>query len=214
MLHHHDDFIDSVRMDQRRAAQRGRPPADAGELERFLATHAGRGARGQSAIDRLMSRMGSVARAHRLPAHQVDDVIQNTMLRLLEHRESIREPRAVGAWLQTTARNESLRVLRDGARARPVSPGDLPDRSELSPLQAHAESAERRIALLHAIDALPDRQRELMLALLAEPQPSYAEVARALDMPIGSIGPTRARALERLRRDDRLTSVTAAVCDL
>ena len=67
---------------------------------------------------------------------------------------------------------------------------------------------------MQAIDALPARQRELMLALLAEPEPSYAEVARALEMPIGSIGPTRARALARLRRDHRLASVMATVSDL
>src|SRR4051794_589012 len=209
MINHSRAYIESVQTDRLAAARRRRPPTDGVELERFLAAYAGRGERGQPVLHRLIARISAVARAHRLPAHHVDDVVQTTLLRLLEHRESIREPRALGAWLQTTARYECLRALRDGARMRPVSPDDFDDRSEPSPLQPYVESAERRSALRAAIGGLPRRQRDVMLALLAEPEPSYAEVARALDIPIGSIGPTRARALERLRRDDRLATLVA-----
>ena len=210
MIDHSRAYLETVQADRLAAAHRRRPPADPGELERFLARYAERGERAPSVLHRLIARIGAVARAHRLPAHHVDDVVQTTLLRLLEHRESIREPRALGAWLQTTARHESLRVLRDGARVRPVCPDDLEDGAEPSPLQPHVERGERRTALLRAIDALPPRQRDLMLVLLAEPEPSYAEVARRLGMPIGSIGPTRARALERLRRDERLAAVLGA----
>jgi RNA polymerase sigma factor (sigma-70 family) len=179
------------------------------ELDRLLIAYAGRGEHTRPVLQRLTTRIRAVARAHRLPAHQVDDVVQTTFLRLLEHRESIAEPRALGAWLRTTARHESLRVLRDGARLQLVCTDDMHDRGEPSPLQPHVEDAERRATLREAIHELPRRQREVMLALLAEPEPSYAEVARTLDMPIGSIGPTRARALERLRQNTRLTSVAA-----
>jgi RNA polymerase sigma factor (sigma-70 family) len=209
MLDHHRDFIDSVRADRHAAALRARPPADPGELERFLSSTAAPGERGQSVIQRLTARIRTVARGHRLPPHHVDDVVQNTWLRLLEHREDIREPRALGAWLQTTARHECLRVLRDGARSHPVEPAAIADHAEEPDLHIGAEAAERRDALLQAIEALPRRQRQLMLALIAEPEPTYAEIARALDMPIGSIGPTRARALERLRGDRRLANIVA-----
>jgi RNA polymerase sigma factor (sigma-70 family) len=187
------------------------PPgvAAAVELDRLLVAYAGRGEHTRPVLARLTTRIRAVARAHRLPAHQVDDVVQTTLLRLLEHRASIAEPRALGAWLRTTARHESLRVLRDGARVQFVCADEMHDQGEPSPLQPHVEDAERRATLMAAIDELPPRQREVMLALLAEPEPSYAEIARTLDMPIGSIGPTRARALERLRQNTRLTAVAA-----
>jgi RNA polymerase sigma factor (sigma-70 family) len=135
------------------------------------------------------------------------------LLRLLEHRDGIREPRALGAWVQTTARRESLRLLSDGARVQPVEPGALADHAEEPDAHPGAESAERRDALLQAIEALPRRQRQLMLALIAQPEPTYAEIAEALDIPVGSIGPTRARALERLSRDRRLRSVVVEPSD-
>ena len=48
-------------------------------------------------------------------------------------------------------------------------------------------------------EQIPERCRRLLRVLMADPPPAYADVAVALDMPIGSIGPTRARCLERLR---------------
>jgi DNA-directed RNA polymerase specialized sigma24 family protein len=67
--------------------------------------------------------------------------------------------------------------------------------------------AERDGSLEEALDALPLHQRRLMQLLLAEPELSYRDVAERLGIPIGSIGPTRARALERLARDARLAGV-------
>ena len=82
-----------------------------------------------SMTEHLTPRIRSVARAHRLAAHDAEDVVQTTWLRLLEHREQIRDPGALEAWLHTTARRESLRVLREGARAEPVDPQQLTGRS-------------------------------------------------------------------------------------
>ena len=62
-------------------------------------------------------------------------------------------------------------------------------------------SAEERATLWAAVQELPDRHRQLMSLLLASPSPSYADVSEAVGMPVGSIGPTRQRAMERLRRD-------------
>jgi DNA-directed RNA polymerase specialized sigma24 family protein len=66
------------------------------------------------------------------------------------------------------------------------------------------EAAERREAFWTALERLPDRHRELMTALLAEPPLSYAEASRRTGIPVGSIGPIRARSLDRLRRDETL----------
>ncbi len=187
----------------------GRTRSSGGEapFTRLLAANAGRGETPECVLQRLTVRIRAVARAHRLGAHDVEDVVQLTWLRLLEHAEAVREPAALPAWLHTTARHESLRVLRESARVQPVADETLGDREAGPGLDHRVERQERRSALIHAIAGLSGRQRALMLALLADPAPSYERFARTLAMPIGSIGPTRARCMERLRRDHRLAGV-------
>jgi RNA polymerase sigma factor (sigma-70 family) len=193
MLHHDKSFVESTQAHLREPAER----------RRLLA-----GPEPPTAVRGLTARLRAVARAHRVPAHEVDDVVQTTWLRLLEHGDSIREPRAVSGWLQTTARRESLRVLRGAARTQPTDPAALPDDRDSEPgPDAQVVSAEVAAILGEAIDALPRRQRHLMRMLLREPDAPYTQVSAVLGMPIGSIGPTRARALERLRQDARLSSL-------
>jgi RNA polymerase sigma factor (sigma-70 family) len=201
MLHHHPHYLEAER------ASRLHAPRDPCELEHLLRASAARGESSISVLQRFTARIRGVARAHRLSAHDAEDVVQTTWLRLLEHLDRVRDPEAVGAWLQTTARRESLRVLRDGARTQPVDDERLDTCEEAAATGELVEVAERIAAVEHAIDGLPRRQRDLMRTLLAEPEPSYADVARSLDMPIGSIGPTRARSLERLRRDVRIAAL-------
>jgi RNA polymerase sigma factor (sigma-70 family) len=159
-------------------------------------------------VDRYNARLRCVARRHRLGAQDVEDVLQTTWLRLLEHIERVREPGAVGAWLETTARRESLRIVRSGRQE------ELSDAEHLGEAVAPVDeqrlvAAERRTALAAAVDRLPGRDRELLGLLCAEPARSYAEISDRLDMPIGSIGPTRARCLDRLRRDPALAGTVA-----
>ena len=150
----------------------------------------------------LVARYGGliwgVARAHRLGDADAADVFQTTWLRLVEHLDEIRNPDGIGAWLATTARHECLRVLRVGQRQVLTDGFDLPDEAAPSALDARLLASERDAALWRAFDRLPGRDQALLRLLVADPQPSYQEIAAALDMPIGSIGPTRARALERL----------------
>jgi RNA polymerase sigma factor (sigma-70 family) len=208
MLHHDKLFVGATQEDLRAASARRRPLVDPGELERFLLASDPRGQVKPSALRRLTTQIRAIARAHRVPAHDVDDVVQTTWLRLVEHGDSIREPRALGAWLQTTARRESLRTLRRAARTLPIDPTEIVEQRDRAPdLESCVVAAEHADALSRAIAELPERQRRLMRMLIAEPAPSYAEVSRALDMPIGSIGPTRERALARLRRNPRLSSL-------
>jgi RNA polymerase sigma factor (sigma-70 family) len=169
------------------------------------------------AWDHLVERFGglvwSIARAHRLSDADAADVSQTTWLRLVEHLDRIRQPERVGAWIAATARNECLRVLR--LSGRQVLTGDEPETVDLdapAPGAALLES-ERDAALWRGFAALTARCQVLLRVLLADPAPSYEEVAAALSMPIGSLGPTRQRCLERLRRHPEIAGILAARID-
>jgi RNA polymerase sigma factor (sigma-70 family) len=145
-----------------------------------------------------------VARGYRLDAHDVDDVVQACWVSLLTSLGGLREPKAIGAWLVTTARRQSLRMhqraVREVLAEAPVAERQpAPDS-----IEGELIRAEQRAMLRAAVERLPGRQRDLLLALIASPDRSYAEVSRGLGMPIGSIGPTRERGFRRLRGDARL----------
>lgn len=153
-------------------------------------------------VDRYAATVWAVARGHRLNAADAADVSQTTWLRLIEHLHRIEHPERVGAWLATTARRESLRVLRLAGRQIPngddfanvvdVGAGGSPE---------HDVAVKDRKGLINElVDQLPIRSQILLRLLSADSPLSYREITEALDMPIGSIGPTRARALEQLRR--------------
>jgi RNA polymerase sigma factor (sigma-70 family) len=203
MLLHNGDFVQSVHAE--RLAARKRLPADAGELERLmLAASAGDSAAWSSLMGRFTARLRAVVRAHRLGGQDAEDVIQTTWIRLYENIGSVREPLALGAWLETTARRESLRLLRASRRERPANDDELAA-EHVPAIDEHRLVAKQdRAALARAMTGLSARQRHLLALLFAEPAPSYDEISRTLEMPIGSIGPTRARILERLRQDPRL----------
>jgi hypothetical protein len=99
--------------------------------------------------------------------------------------------------LSTTARRECLRTLRQSARQLPTE--ELPETVTDTQLDAALLVEERDRALWQAFGGLSERCQSLLRLLVADPPPSYDEVSAALDMPIGSIGPTRQRCLERLR---------------
>ncbi len=198
-LHQDRNYVATLDAERlRQSAQRHRP-ADADMIERMVAA-AGRG--DQSAwsalVARFRGRVQRVARSHGLSAHQVDDVAQETWLRLFRNLHRVRDPLALGAWVDTTARRESLRALR-GHRLEDLTGEELgvDDVAE----EGDEQLEERRAALARALATLPERQRTLMECLLAESEPSYADAALRLGIPVGSIGPTRGRCVERLRRE-------------
>lgn len=150
-------------------------------------------------VSRYAGLVWSVARAHRLGEADAADVAQATWMTLLEHIDDVREPAAVGGWIATTARRECLRVLRRGERV--VVSAEVPEQAaDAAELDAALLTSERDRALWAALRRLCARDQALLRMLAADPAPSYEEIGAALGMPIGSIGPTRARALERLRR--------------
>ena len=157
--------------------------------------------------DRMLRR---VARGFRLSDADVEDVLQETWIRLLRGVGRLEDPCAVGAWLCTTARRESLRTLQRSTHEFPTADAadeETPDPEE--PGEA-LSLADRAMAMLAAIDRLPNRQRTLMRVLLDQPLASYEDVGRTLGMPVGSIGPTRQRAVARLREDSDLGAALAA----
>ena len=161
----------------------------------------------QAAWDALVTyhggRVWAVARAHRLSNADAEDVFQVTFLRLLTHIDTIRDPSKVGAWLATTARHECLRVARRSGRMVPSGDDQVLDVADplLPPIESRLVENERQAALHAAVGRLPELCQRLLRVLMADPEPSYEEVGRALDMPVGSIGPTRGRCLKRLRRE-------------
>jgi len=152
-------------------------------------------------VDRFSGLVWGVARGHRLQGADAADVFQTTWLRLVENLTRIHDPQRVGAWLATTARRESLRIIRARTRETAQESETLDLIADDSPpLDAGLLRAERNDVVWHCLETAPERCRTLLRVLLADPPLSYAEVATLLDMPIGSIGPTRRRCLEHLRR--------------
>jgi RNA polymerase sigma factor (sigma-70 family) len=153
-------------------------------------------------VDRFAPTVWAIARAHRLNEASAADVSQTTWLRLVEHLDRITQPERVGAWLATTARRESLRVLRGAARQVPTGEdfNVLADPAPLVPFENSVEVKERQQLVSELVSRLPCRCQLILRLLSAETPLSYRDISDALDMPIGSIGPTRGRCLEHLRR--------------
>jgi RNA polymerase sigma factor (sigma-70 family) len=157
----------------------------------------------QQAWDSLTHAFGpmiwAIAGAHRLRDADAADVSQATWLALLEHVGDLKDPARVGAWLATTARRECLRVLRERER-RVLYGDDTPEHESPDPAPGDLLLlSERDAALWRSFARLRPSDQALLRLLMADPRPSYEEISAALDMPIGSIGPTRQRALARLR---------------
>jgi len=154
----------------------------------------------EAIVERFASLVWAVARGHGLKDEDAADVSQTTWLRLAEQLNSIRDPERLGAWLATTARREALRTLRRNERNFPTDDCDKEITEDFSSaLVEDLANRERDARLWSAFEELPSRCKALLRALLADPPPSYAELSEVFEMPIGSIGPTRARCLDRLR---------------
>jgi RNA polymerase sigma factor (sigma-70 family) len=180
-------------------ARRGR--RDPREVARFVrSAAAGDEAAWNELVDEFAGLVWGIARAHRLSPADAADVSQQTWLGLLEHLDTINAPERVGAWLATTARRHSLRIVRAGQRTIPSSDA-IPE--AVSPLEPDSDlvAQQRNAALWAAYRRLPQRDQRLLTLMMSDREPSYQELSAALEMPIGSIGPTRGRALERLRRE-------------
>jgi RNA polymerase sigma factor (sigma-70 family) len=152
-------------------------------------------------VDQFARLIWSITVEFKLAESDAADVAQTTWLRLLEHIDRIQYPDRVGSWLAATARNECLRSL--AARKRVVlSDDDI----ELSGAVPHGPEIDERLlarerdqTVRDAMSRLPRRWQRLLEMLMTDPPASYADISDELELPIGSIGPTRGRCLARLR---------------
>jgi RNA polymerase sigma factor (sigma-70 family) len=158
----------------------------------------------ESALDDLVRVMSPVlwhvVRATGLDKETSEDVVQNTWLTLVRSAESVRDAQAITRWLCTSARREAWRVSKAATRTRPVEDEVLDARM---PAQVSPESAvvtdDDNQRLWSALGRLPERCQKLLRIVAWEPRPDYSAVAESMEMPIGSIGPTRRRCLDKLR---------------
>ncbi len=164
-------------------------------------------------VEAFNGMLWAIARSYRLDSADAGDAVQTTWLRLVENLGRIEDPRRLPGWLATTVRRECLRILRRSGResvggADALEAGVLV--ADTPPVDDALLTHERDAALWRALSALGDRCRQLLRVLMATPPPSYAMVSAALDIPVGSIGPSRGRCLDQLRRiaasDDLLGS--------
>lgn len=157
----------------------------------------------QGAWAELVARYTPLLRArvrqYRLQEADGLDVMQTTWLRLAEHVDEIRTPEHLAGWLATVVSRECLRTLRAASRTTPVDEVFLtvPD-TAAGPEQIVVDGFTRG-ALRAAVAELPPRRQALLGALFAEDRKPYAQIAQDFGMPIGSLGPTRARTLTELR---------------
>lgn len=168
----------------------------------FAAAQAGDRDAWTALVERYTPLVLSILWRYRIHGDDAEDVVQTVWLRLVEHLDSIREPRALPGWLATTTRNECLRLVTGRQRIEPVDP--LSHRAVANTATHDAPDIdllqdERHQSLLTAFAELPARQRDLLLLLVTDPPLTYQDISSRLDIPIGSIGPTRARALARIR---------------
>jgi RNA polymerase sigma factor (sigma-70 family) len=141
-----------------------------------------------------------VVRAYGLDRHRAEDVVQTTWLTLVRKRDTIEDPQAVSSWLTTTARREAWRVSRIGARLVPVEDDELTLGADVSPpVDGDIVAADERARLWALVGQLSDRCQRLLRIVAFDDRPDYAGIARDLDMPVGSIGPTRGRCLAKLK---------------
>ncbi len=171
--------------------------------------------RGESAawtalVNRYQRLVFAIVRRTGLDEHGAADVFQTVFSRLVQHLPRIDDPSRLQAWIVTTAKREAILQAQRGQRTvsmtRAADSDDDGSEWDIADDSPTAEAALDGLQQLHrvrqALDRLEPRQRDLMLMLFNDDddKPSYEEIAERLGIPVGSIGPTRARCLEKLRR--------------
>jgi RNA polymerase sigma factor (sigma-70 family) len=158
-----------------------------------------------SALDSLVRQLTPVlwqlVRAYGLSRQAAEDAVQATWLALIRNADSVRDPQAVWRWLTTTARRQAWRLRDQQGREDAVEPGELEDIGEpVSGPEGQVVADETAASLWRQVARLPERCRRLLRVIAFDDRPDYASLSRQLAIPVGSIGPTRGRCLDKLRR--------------
>lgn len=160
----------------------------------------------QDALEELVRLLSpvlwQVVRATGLDRETAEDVIQSTWLALVRSADTISAPQAVAGWLCTTARRDAWRASKRGRQEAPTEDTTLaavlPD---VEGPEAGVVLDDEKQLLVRCLSRLNERCQALLRIVAAGPRPDYAEISRSLGMPVGSIGPTRSRCLEKLRQE-------------
>ena len=169
-----------------------------------------------TAWDEIVERYGplvwSICARFQLVSHDREDVAQNVWLLLVEQLGKLREPAALPGWLATTTHRECLRVVTVARKSERLGTGldDALQFVDNTIIDEEILMAERNAALRAAFAELTPRCQRLLAMLTSDPPCSYAEISATLQIPVGSIGPQRARCLERLRRSSALSGLGEA----
>lgn len=164
----------------------------------------------RAVVERFDDGLHAIARGYGLDTATVDDAVQQTWLSAVTHLAALREPAALSGWLRSILHRECLKAANRCRREVPVLERDLGDPVAAghvalrgaAPREPEDEAIRRAdvAALREAVRRrLSAREQQLMRLLSDVREHSYTDIARALDLPVGSIGPTRARCLAKLR---------------
>ena len=154
----------------------------------------------------------SICRRYPLDRADAEDIGQRIWLQFVNHLDAIRDPAAIPGWLATATRRECSRVVR--AARGPQAAGRLLDEGIPDKQATTAEqellAAERHAALLEAFTCLSLSRQRLMAMLIEDPPVPYTEISARLGIPVSSIGPTRRRCLDQLRRHPAIAALINA----
>jgi RNA polymerase sigma factor (sigma-70 family) len=165
-----------------------------------------------SLVERYAPLIWSICRHYRLDRADAEDVGQRIWLQFVNHLGAIRDPAAVPGWLTTTTKRECGRVVR--ATRGPQAAGQLLDESVADRQTTTAEqellAAERHAALNQAFTCLSPSRQQLMAMLIEDPPVPYTEISARLGIPVSSIGPTRRRCMDQIRRHPAIAALINA----
>jgi RNA polymerase sigma factor (sigma-70 family) len=164
-------------------------------------------------VERYAPLIWSICRRYRLASADAEDVNQSVWLTLVDQLAALREPAALPGWLATTTQRECGRILR--AARKPQTGWYMPDAEDIADEQATTAEeellqAERQAALREAFAYLPPSCQQLIAMLIQDPPVPYARISAELGIPVGSIGPTRRRCLEKLRHHPAIAALIYA----
>ena len=163
-------------------------------------------------VERYAPLIWSICRKYRLGHADAEDVNQNVWLMLVDQLYALREPAALPGWLATTTQRECGRILRAARRTQPggqVLEDSIPD-EQATTAEEELLKAERQAALREAFTCLPPGCQQLLAMLIQDPPVPYAQISAELGIPVGSIGPTRRRCLDKLRRHPAIAALINA----
>jgi len=164
-------------------------------------------------VERYAPLVWSICRRYRLSGTDAGTAGQAVWLHLADQLDTIRDPAALPGWLAATTRRECGRLAPTAQPAQPPAPVrdavTIPD-EQATAAGAELLAAERHAALREALTQLPPPCQHLIALLIEDPPLPYSQISARLGIPIGSIGPSRRRCLDKLRRHPAIAALINA----